>query len=79
MVQGSLQQPVYTVGFKPSTHGTLNFGYVDSSLYTGDLVTAPVDARWETWYVNAITLSAGKAKVTQPMVFGMYRLLHRIN
>ena len=70
--QQSLQQPVFTIGFKPNTYGKLNFGYVDHSLYQGNLVTAPVNDSQSSWVVDAITLSAGKAAVTQKMLFGMY-------
>ena len=68
--QQSLPSPVFTVALKPNNQGMLNFGYVDDSLYKGDLVSAPVDASQASWRVNAVTLSAGSASITQSMVFG---------
>lgn len=71
-VQRNLPQPVFTIGLKPNSHGTLNFGYVEKSLYQGDLITAPVDNSRSAWIVNSLTLSAGKASVTQQMLFGTH-------
>ncbi len=71
-VQQNLPQPVFTIGLKPNSHGTLNFGYVDKSLYQGDLITAPVDNSRSAWIVDSLTLSAGKATVTQQMLFGTH-------
>ena len=70
--QSLLEQPVFTVGLKPNAHGTLNFGYVDPSLYTSHLITAPVDNSQSLWVVDEVTLSAGNATVTQQMIFGTH-------
>ena len=69
--QQSLQQPVFTVGLKANALGTLDFGYVNHSLYQGDLVTALVNNSQSSWVVDEITLSAGRATVTQQMLFGV--------
>lgn len=71
-VQQKLPQPVFTIGLKPNSHGTLNYGYVDKSLYQGDLITAPLDNSRSAWIVDSLTLSAGKATVTQQMLFGTH-------
>jgi len=71
-VQQKLSQPIFTIGLKPNSHGTLNFGYIDKSLYQGDLITASVDNSRSAWIVDSLTLSAGKATVTQQMLFGSH-------
>lgn len=71
-VQHKLPQPIFTIGLKPNSHGTLNFGYVDKSLYQADLITASVDNIRSAWIVDSLTLSAGKATVTQQMLFGTH-------
>jgi len=71
-VQQKFSQPIFTIGLKPNAHGTLNFGYVDKSLYQGDLITASVDNSRSAWIVDSLTLSAGKATVTQQMLFGTH-------
>ncbi|KAI4249422.1 MAG: hypothetical protein LQ352_005651 [Teloschistes flavicans] len=69
-VQEQLQQPVFTLNFKPDSSGDIDFGLVDHSKHKGDLVEAKVNNISDPyWTVDAITLSAGKAKVTQRMLF----------
>ncbi|KAL8690392.1 MAG: hypothetical protein Q9218_004154 [Villophora microphyllina] len=69
-VQEQLQQPVFTLEFKPDSTGNLEFGIVDHSKHKGTLVEAKVNNISEPyWQVDAITLSSGKAKVTQRMLF----------
>ncbi|KAL8717925.1 MAG: hypothetical protein Q9225_004889 [Loekoesia sp. 1 TL-2023] len=68
--QSQLQQPVFALSLKSSTKGKLSFGYVDKKQYKGDLMTAPVDNEtYPAWVVREVTLTSGKAKVTQPMLF----------
>lgn len=70
-VQEQLQQPIFTLEFKPDSTGSLEFGTVDHSKHKGTLVEAKVNNISEPyWQVDAITLSSGKAKVTQRMIFG---------
>lgn len=69
--QSQLQQPAFTLNLKSSTKGNISFGYVDKKQYKGDLMTAPVDNEtYPAWVVREVTLTSGKAKVTQPMLFG---------
>ena len=68
--QQYLQQPIFTIGLRPNNQGTLNFGYIDNSLYQGSLISAPVNASQSSWVVDAVTLSAGSASITQSMLFG---------
>ena len=71
--QHYLQQPVYTLDLKSDSRGTLEFGLVDHSKHQGTLVEAKVDnATDPSWTVDSATLSAGKASVTQTMLFGRW-------
>ncbi|KAL8738247.1 MAG: hypothetical protein Q9181_000927 [Wetmoreana brouardii] len=67
--QKLLQQPVFTLNLKPDSGGTLDFGIVDHSKHKGSLVEAKANIGIASWTVDAVTLSAGKAKVTQKMLF----------
>ncbi|KAI4196169.1 MAG: hypothetical protein LQ350_006717 [Teloschistes chrysophthalmus] len=67
--QQYLEQPVFTVGLRPNSQGTLSFGFVDNSLYQGNLISAPINASQASWVVDSITLFAGSATVTQSMLF----------
>lgn len=69
--QRYLQQPVYTLDLQTDGRGTLEFGLVDHSKHKGALIEAKVDNTTSSWTVDSITLSAGKAKITQSMLFGM--------
>ena len=71
-VQSQLQQPVFTVNFKPDSTGNLEFGIVDHSKHKGTLIQAEVNNQTNSdWTVDGITLTAGKAKLGQSMSFGM--------
>ncbi|KAL8754074.1 MAG: hypothetical protein Q9184_005224, partial [Pyrenodesmia sp. 2 TL-2023] len=68
--QSQLQQPVFTMKLKDSTEGKLSFGSIDRKQYKGDLMTSPVNNQtFSAWVVDKVTLSSGKAKITQPMLF----------
>lgn len=70
-VQSQLQQPVFTVNFKPDSTGDLEFGIVDHSKHKGTLIQAEVNNKTNSdWTVDEITLTAGKAKTGQSMSFG---------
>lgn len=68
--QQYLQQPVYTLDLQTDGRGTLEFGLVDHPKHKGALIEAKVDNTTSSWTVDSITLSAGKAKITQTMLFG---------
>lgn len=68
--QKYLHEPVFTISFKPDSTGDLQFGVIDKSKYKGDLVEAEVNNKSSSWTVDSITLSSGKAKVRQKMLFG---------
>ncbi|KAL8995900.1 MAG: hypothetical protein Q9169_004474 [Polycauliona sp. 2 TL-2023] len=68
--QSQLQQPVFTLNLKSSSKGELTFGSIDKKQYKGDLMTAPVNNQTHAgWIVDKVSLSSGKAKTTQKMVF----------
>ena len=71
--QPYLQQPVFTLDFKPNSQGTLELGIVEHSKHKGTLVEAKVNNISDpSWTVDGVTLSAGKeANVTQQMLFGV--------
>ena len=73
-IQGALPQPVFVTNFKMDGSGFLEFGNVDSSLYTGDLVTLQADntttypASWSSEGVQYV--SGGQTLGTFDIVFG---------
>ncbi|KAL8639479.1 MAG: hypothetical protein Q9228_003497 [Teloschistes exilis] len=71
VLQDYLQQPVFTLNLKADASGEIEFGLVDHSKHKGDLVEAGVNNITDPyWTVDAMTLSSGKAQVTQRMIFG---------
>lgn len=69
--QSQLQKPVFTLKLKDSKGGKLSFGSIDREQYKGDLMTSPVNNETHSaWVVDEVTLASGKAKITQPMLFG---------
>ncbi|KAL8993260.1 MAG: hypothetical protein Q9188_007376, partial [Gyalolechia gomerana] len=69
--QPQLREPVFTLNLKSSKDGKLTFGSVDKKQYKGDLMTSPVDEKgYPAWVAGRITLTSGKVKITQPMLFG---------
>jgi aspergillopepsin I len=51
--KSSLAAPVFTADLKPGTAGTYDFGYIDSSKYTGGLSYISVDSSNGFWGFNA--------------------------
>lgn len=71
VLQDYLQQPVFTLNLKADASGEIEFGLVDHSKHKGNLVEAKVNNITDPyWTVDAMTLSSGKAQVTQRMIFG---------
>ena len=66
-----LDQPVFTVNFKNDNTGTLGFGHVDHTAYSGNLISAPVsNATTMTWTVEGVRFGVGNQSFTQQMQFG---------
>lgn len=71
--QNALDSPVFTVNLRPDNQdGTLEFGFIDKTLFSGSLNTAPIDNTTDgSWTVNEVTMTIGFVQMTQPMLFGM--------
>ncbi|KAI1809267.1 secreted aspartic proteinase precursor [Poronia punctata] len=48
-IKGSLDKPVFAVDFKAGEPGTYDFGFIDSSKYTGSIAYASVSTRQGFW------------------------------
>ena len=70
-LQQYVDQPVFTTNFHDDDSGTIEFGYVDTALYTGDLQTAPCDNTTEyagSWTIDSVSFSSnGKSLGGDPM------------
>lgn len=77
LVQHRLDLPVFTVNFFPDgVNGALEFGYIDKNLYTGDLVSAPVNNQTDgSWTVDNIVMKVKDVEVMQSMLFGIIPIL----
>ena len=71
--QSSLDIPVFTANLRPDNQdGTLEFGFIDHSLYSGDLSTVSVNNSTDgSWTVDQVTFATGNVQITQQMLFGM--------
>ena len=67
----ALTQPVFSLGLQYTTGGTVQFGDVDSTAYTGTLKTVPAEGSVPWWVVPGLTVTAGSASHTGDVLFGM--------
>ena len=67
----ALTQPVFSLALKYTTGGTVQFGDVDSTAYTGTLKTVPAEGSVPWWVVPGLTVTAGSASYTGDVLFGM--------
>ncbi|KAJ5489100.1 Penicillopepsin-2 [Penicillium diatomitis] len=58
-VQSQLDSPLFAVTLKHNAPGTYDFGFIDSSKYTGQLAFTPVDNSQGFWSFNADGYSVG--------------------
>ncbi|KAJ5558779.1 Peptidase aspartic catalytic [Penicillium sp. DV-2018c] len=58
-VKDQLDQPLFAVTLKHAAPGTYDFGYIDKSKYTGDLVYADVDSSQGFWTFTADSWKVG--------------------
>jgi aspergillopepsin I len=58
-VKSQLDSPLFAVTLKHNAPGTYDFGYIDSSKYTGTLAYAPVDSSQGFWSFTADSYSIG--------------------
>ena len=72
LIEDRLNLPVFTASFYPNNvDGTLEFGYIDKTLYTGDLISAPVNNETSaSWTVENVIMSLPNVWVRQSMLFG---------
>jgi len=61
-VKSSLSSPLFAVTLKHNAPGTYDFGFIDSSKYTGDLAYADVDNSQGFWEFTADSYSVGSQK-----------------
>lgn len=73
-IQNQLDAPVFTANLRAGNKdGTLEFGYVDESLYCGTLHTVSIDNSTDgSWTVDQVLMTVGDVQVIQPMLFGAY-------
>jgi len=57
--QGSLASNVFTVTLKHDAPGSFDFGFIDTSKFTGSLTTIPVNTRNGFWEVSGTSFSVG--------------------
>ncbi|RAO72606.1 uncharacterized protein BHQ10_008618 [Talaromyces amestolkiae] len=60
-VKSSLDTPVFAVTLKHQAPGTYDFGFIDSSKYTGDLAYTPVDNSQGFWQFTADGYTVGSS------------------
>jgi len=59
-----LAQPIFSVDLTNDTSGSYTFGATDSSKFTGQLTTIPVNAASGFWQVDSPSFQVGTQKVT---------------
>ena len=73
-IQDQLAEPVFTLSLYANQVGSMNFGYVDKSLYTGSLTELSIHNKTSTaWWLDGVSFSAGGKNVSTaavPMWFG---------
>ncbi|KAI1474913.1 acid protease [Daldinia eschscholtzii] len=52
-IQSSLDAPLFTVDLYREKEGTYNFGFIDESLYTGDIAYSDVDSSRGFWEITS--------------------------
>ena len=60
-LQQYVDQPIFTTNFHSDDSGTIEFGYVDTALYTGDLQTFTCDNTTDyagSWTVDSVSFSS---------------------
>ncbi|KAI1470475.1 acid protease [Daldinia caldariorum] len=58
----SLDAPLFTADLQPGGKGVYNFGYVNKSMYTGNLIYADVDSSRGYWMITPSGYSIGDGK-----------------
>ncbi|KAI0401476.1 secreted aspartic proteinase precursor [Xylaria palmicola] len=70
-IKGSLDAPVFAVDFKAGVPGTYDFGFVDSSKYTGSLTYATVSTRQGFWEFSSTGYAVGSGSFKSTSIDGI--------
>ena len=77
-LQQYVDQPIFTTNFHSDNSGTVEFGYVDTALYTGDLQTVSCDNTTDyagSWTIDSVSFSSNGNSLssdTMAIVVGEY-------
>ncbi|KAH6954810.1 aspartic peptidase domain-containing protein [Fusarium avenaceum] len=69
--KSTLSNPVFTADLKHQKPGTYNFGYIDSTAYTGKIGYAPVDSSQGFWDFTASGYAVGSAAINRSPIDGI--------
>ncbi|MCJ1265122.1 hypothetical protein MMC22_004997 [Lobaria immixta] len=81
LVQQTLDLPVFTINFFPGERhnqqkkhvGTCEFGRIDHSLYSGELVSVPVNNRTDgSWTIEFVEMTVRRVRVIQSFLVGLF-------
>lgn len=69
VIREKLDQPLFTVEVHTADNskGTLNFGFVDESKYTGNLSKVPVEPSKTNWIVDGISFGANGKNISSKL------------
>jgi hypothetical protein len=70
-VKGQLAKPLFAVTLKYHAAGSYDFGYIDSSKYTGSITYVNVDASQGFWGFSATAYSVGTGASTSASIDGI--------
>ncbi|CAK3804804.1 Aspartic protease PEP1 [Lecanosticta acicola] len=70
-VKKSLAKPLFTADLKAGEAGTYDFGFIDSSKYTGSITYTPVNTENGFWQFNAGGYSVGSGNQTSGSSIGI--------
>ncbi len=71
-VKGSLPQPLFAVDLKYHSAGTYDFGFIDSSKYTGEITYVEVDNSQGFWGFSATGYSVGSGSTKSASISGIF-------
>lgn len=78
-VKSSLEEPLFVAVLKHDAPGSYDFGYTDSSKYTGEIAYTDVDNSQGFWSFTADSYSIGGKKAGSSIegIAGMFSLIFR--
>ena len=69
--KSSLSSPLFTAVLKHQAPGSYDFGYIDSSKYTGSIAYTPVDSSQGFWSFNSNSYTIGSGSPTSASISGI--------